>query len=55
MDAVVQTILLFELENKKQNYESLVSALLMKKPLALDINLLFITFLKSSVKSLKHL
>ena len=40
----------------KQNYESLASALLMKKLLAPDINLLlFIPFLRSRGKSLKHL
>ena len=38
MDAVAQTLLLFELE---QNYESLASALAMKKLLALDISLFF--------------
>ena len=55
MDAVAQEILFFKIR-KKQNCESLASALLMKKLLALDISLLlFISFLRSSGKSSKHL
>ena len=46
----------FYLNWKKENYECLASALLMKKHLVPDINLLlFISFLRSSGKSLKHL
>ena len=53
MDAVAQTILLFELERNKTKKVFQVSYL--KKNLAPDINLSFISFLRSSGKSLKHL